>query len=753
MKSIFSLIKPSPAPQPLRALTLALLLAGAPALAAEPEAGAEPAPATAAPATTSIQTGADSGFMAPVKKAFGSVTDSVTNLFSFGDDEAAAEKPPGEAVPAQPIPVDQPHPVGDLAYGDLLFEYYQQRYFAAITKILVAQQRGLLSRDAEHTQILLGALYISYGMLDKGEAIFRQLLAGGMSPAGADEAWYQLARIHYKNGDVSRARDILVAEIKAPLESRATEHTLLLALCHIRLGEADQAKPLLPYLKDDPELGTFTRFNLGSAFAQMGQLNKAGRYFSQVAETEATDESSLVLKDQATLALGVKLLKQNKWLEARDLLEHIRLYGPVANRGLLALGWTYFNSTDQTGALTPWLELAERDLADPAVQEALLNIPYVYEQQGALQEALNRYREAHRIFQQQRNSLDNVKQEIQKPDWVEKISPVSKEDTRNVMGEIPPFKLAADDPASRHLYLYFSSNEFQRIYRDYRELQRLYMVLVHWQRQLPSYNQMIATHMERLEKLGPKSEKAIQYSRKFHAYANVKLDEYNARLAQIQASDDLAGSATVQQLTQKERLEAAEATLRSLGEPEMYEEEWTKLRLLKGLLMWDLNATALERRWEMTKDAITTENLLVELEQRIRAVEAARTARLDRFHGFEGRIVDLDQRMTGLQTEIATALQHNRQYLQNVATGIVDQHQTQLDRMRAKALLSIARLQDRGYVQERERQGRQPKQGLMMELQDQPATPADSDTDKPDDKKGSGEPDTLPDVIRNIFSD
>ena len=115
--------------------------------------------------------------------------------------------------------------------------------------------------------------------------------------------------------------------------------------------------------------------------------------------------------------------------------------------------------------------------------------------------------------------------------------------------------------------------------------------------------------------------------------------------------------------------------------------------------------------------------------------------------------MDLDQRMTGLQTDIATALLHNRQYLQSVATGIVDQHQTQLDRMRAKALLSIARLQDRGYVQERERQGRQPKEGLMLELQGQPATPATPDAGKPDGKKGNGEPDNLTDVIRNIFSD
>ncbi len=727
------------APQPLRVLALAIALAATPVFAEETAEAADAVTETPAavetPGTTSLQQ-TERGFFAPVTDAM----DSMLELWPFsGDDSADESGQQKDAPPPKLKPIDQPNVIVDLPYGDALYEYYQQRYFASITKILVAQERGQLGRDSEHAQVLLGALYTSYGMLDKGEAIFRQLLASNASPAAADEAWYQLARIYYKSGDIARARDILANNIVAPLEKRATEHSLLLALCHIRLGETEQAKVLLPYLKDDKKLGVYARFNLGSAFAQLGELNKATRYYTAVAESKVTDESSLVLKDQATLALGVRYLKQEKWEKAREILEGIRLYGPVANRGLLALGWTGFHSGDQTEALTPWLELAERDLTDPAVQEALLNIPYVFEQQGALQEALDRYRQAHDVFRDQRATLDTVKQNIMQPDWVEKISPISLDDTRNVMGEIPPFKLAKDDPASRYLYLYFASNEFQRVYRDYRELQRLYMVLVHWKRQLPSYNQMIASNVERLAKVGPKSEKAIQYSRKFHAYARVKLDEYSAKLDQILANDDLAGTATVPQLDQKERIAAAEATLKSLGEPELYEEEWAKLKMLKGLLMWDLNATAVDRRWEMSKDRIAIDNLLAEMEVRIRGLEQARAARLDRFHGFEGRVVELEQRINGLQGQIAVALASNRAYLQSVATGIVDQHQTQLDRMRAKALLSIARLQDRGYVQELERTGKMP-------VGQSPAPPEPAAPVK-------REPGNLRDAVRKMLSD
>ena len=696
------------------------------------------------------------GFWSPFNKAI----NSITGVFSSGEADAAKE-----AEVYTPTPIDLPHPVGDLAYGDLLFEYYQAHYFAAITKILVAQERGLLKQDSEHAQIVLGALYVSYGMLDKGETIFKQLLATNTSTAGGDEAWYQLARIYYKRGETQHALELLTQQIQAPLDERATEHVLLQVLCNIRLGQTDQAKTLLPYLKNQEALSVFVRFNMGSAFAQLGEVENAEGYFKQVSKLQAQSEYDWVLKDQASVALGVHYLQQEQWDKAREVLERVRLYGPMANRGLLALGWTYYNSPEPATALNAWLELSERDLTDPAVQEALLNVPYVYEQQGGLRDALQRYREAYSEFGKQKRVLEKAKKDILQAEWIKQISPVNQ-DTKSVMGAIPEFKLPVDDKAAPYLYQYFASNDFQRLYHDYRELQRLYMVLEHWRHQLPSFNQMIATNVERLDELGPKSQAAIDKSQKFYAYARVKLDEFSTRLDEIIANDDLAGTANVQQLTQQERLEAAEQVLTALGEPEMYEEEWTKLRLLKGLLTWDMNATALERRWEMTKDRIAIDNLLTDLEEAIRRVQDARQQRLDRFYGFETRILELDHRITALQGEIAGALKYHRHYIQAVAMSIIEQHQNQLDKMRAKALLAIARLQDQGYVQDRERQTTAEQKSLMIDLngnqspaagtgQTVPAEQGQPEAKTADETPAAEKPaaKTLSDVIKRIFED
>lgn len=665
----------------------------------------------------------------------------------FGSEEVVETEAPEQ--PREPVPIDQPHAIEDLAYGDLLFEYYQQHYFSAITKILVAKERGLFKNNSEHAELVLGALYVSYGLLDSGEAIFRDLLNTYTSAQGADESWYQLARIYYKRGNTQHALGILTSNISEPLESRATEHVLLQILCHIRLGQVEQAQSLTQYLKEDEAQSVFVRFNMASAMAQLGDMERAAGYYSDVlVHSRPQSELDKTLNDQAALALGIYYLRSNQLDLAQQTLNRIRLYGPVANRALLALGWTHFHAEQKIDALTPWMELNERALTDPSVQESILNVPFVFEELGALQDALDGYKSAYKIFRNQRRRLEAIKLDIQKPDWIENISPVDISG-QDAMGKLPEFKLPVDDEVSQHLYRYFASNEFQKLYRDYRELQRLYMVLRHWERQFPSFNEMINTHVERLNELAPKAETAIENSKNFYAYSRVKLDEFEARLDEIIANDDLMGLANVAQLLQKERLDAIEAALTQLGDPDLYYEEWQKLKLVKGLLMWDLNATAIDKRWEATKEQVAMNNMLVELEDRIRAVASAREVRLNRFYGFETRIQTLYRQIQDLEMETAALLRQQRRQMQDVAIQIIERQQKQLDQMRAKSLLAIARLQDLGYMQERDRK-RQQDQSIMLELGAEPTTDNASEAVP----SGDDEPaQSLSDVIKRIFSD
>lgn len=662
----------------------------------------------------------------------------------FGSDQSGQARTVSASAPK---PIDMPHSIEDLAYGDLLFDFYQQHYFSAITKILMAKEKGMLDGNKEHAELVLGSLYVSYGMLDAGEAIFNQLLETYTSNEAADEAWYQMARIFYKKGLYQRALDTLQTKIVEPLESRKTEHVLLQVLSHIQLTQLDEAQSAAKFLQSEEDLSLFIRFNLGSAFAQLWNEEQASLHYQYIIDQPATTELDKTLRDQAALALGIFYLQDEEYTKAIEVLRLIRLHGPVANRGLLALGWAHFYSGQLKQALTPWMELNDRPLSSPSVQESILNVPYVYEKLDALQDALDGYNAAYKTLRVQRRNLEDIKSNIMKPGWMEKISPVDLS-AQSVMTSARDFQLPVEDDATPHLYLYFASNEFQRLYRDYRELQRLYMVLIHWERQLPSLNQMIDTNVERLDELAPQSQQAVQQSQNFYAYSKVKLDEFKNRLAEIIRNDDLMGLASAEQLTQKARLDFIETTLTQLNDEDLYYEEWSKLRLLKGLLEWDLNATVVDRRWQASKDQATIENLLTELEQSIVRVADAREIRLSRFTGFEQRILQIKEQVDALQDEIAGALRNQRGHLQSVAVGIIDQKQKQLDHMRAKTLFAIARLQDKGYMQERKRQQKQAE-SVTFELGKEPEPEEALESETTENQEEASR--HLGDVIRKIF--
>ena len=54
--------------------------------------------------------------------------------------------------------------VQDLQYGDVLFHYYQQDDFEALTRLLAYQHWNQLPHHELDSQLLLGGMYLSLGL-------------------------------------------------------------------------------------------------------------------------------------------------------------------------------------------------------------------------------------------------------------------------------------------------------------------------------------------------------------------------------------------------------------------------------------------------------------------------------------------------------------------------------------------------------------------------------------------------------------
>ena len=90
-----------------------------------------------------------------------------------------------------------PREVRDLQYGQALFQFYQQNYYSAAVDLLTAEQQHRLQHHDAEAQLLLGGIYLSYGLHDEAEAIFLKLIDAGTAPAVRDRAWFYLAKIRY----------------------------------------------------------------------------------------------------------------------------------------------------------------------------------------------------------------------------------------------------------------------------------------------------------------------------------------------------------------------------------------------------------------------------------------------------------------------------------------------------------------------------------------------------------------------------
>src|SRR6202453_3082752 len=105
---------------------------------------------------------------------------------------AKNQKPDPDGLP--------PHDVKDLHYGDVLFYFYQDDYFDAITRLLAARELDRIPHTQGEAELLLGGLYLSLGEHVEAGKIFEALLNQNTSEAGRNKAWFYLGKVWYQRG-------------------------------------------------------------------------------------------------------------------------------------------------------------------------------------------------------------------------------------------------------------------------------------------------------------------------------------------------------------------------------------------------------------------------------------------------------------------------------------------------------------------------------------------------------------------------
>lgn len=582
--------------------------------------------------------------------------------------------------------VAAPGAIRDLYYGETLFQFYQDKHFDALTHLLAARDVGRVANHEAESELLLGGLYLHYGQHVRAEEIFNRLLTAKVSAEVRDRAWFYLGKVRYQRGlndDALAAFARIAGELP---ESLAAELPMLQAQALMSLGRFDAAADLLDGWKGPGGWLPYARYNLGVAFVRLDQLDAGVRQLDRVGRSSPSSPELLDLRDKANLALGYAYLQQSLDGAARPVLERVRLNSPFASKALLGVGWADAAAQDYRRALTPWLELKGRDLLDSAVQESLLAVPYAYAKLNAHGSAADGYQSALVSFDAEIGHLDTA---IRGAETGGLITSLLVNDDPEIgrwyweLDELP------DSTASRYLYHLIANHRFQEGLRNVRDLSALSAHLQGWQDKLATFQDIVDTQREAYTEREPRFSRGLNGAGLDGLKA--RRDVLKARLEAIEASRDVAGLGTAEELDRWQRLAALEADPGLAAAGELRDRH----RLLRGVLLWNLDSEYKYRLWGQRRQLADIDRLLADATDGHDGAALARQGTPAELDGFATRIGGVVPRIERLQQLIARARGQQEQRLQALAVDALSEQRERLVAYRVQAQFALATIYDR----------------------------------------------------------
>jgi hypothetical protein len=597
--------------------------------------------------------------------------------------------------------------IQDLHYGDVLFYFYQEEDFEAITRLNAYDQWGLLSRHKDESQLLLGGLYLSLGLHNEAGTRFEQLLTPQTPEGVRNRAWFYLAKVWYARGYLDRAEQaIRQVQGRLPPQLEA-EKQHLFANVLLRQGRFQEAAGLLQNWKGPPDWMAYAQFNLGVAYVRDGKLEQASPLLTRVGTIVTNRSELLALKDRANLALGFAHLQAENPRAALVALERVRLRGPYSNKALLGTGWARAALGQYQEALQPWIELQGRDLLDSAVQESFLAVPYAFGKLDAAAQSAEYYEQAVTSFDRESVKLDEAIGRIQSGNMLDSLLG-SEQNAR--YGWFWQLRNIPDAPESRYLYTVLAGHDFQEGLKNYRDLSYLGTTLDRWADSMEAFDNMIDTRERAYAERLPKTDALLADATvdKYQAIRN----ELEGRLKTIEAAGDVSALGSPEERDQWARIQRLEATLAELPNDEENAALRDRLRLVKGVLYFRLNDAFKARLWRERRTIKDLDLALHEAQSRWIRVERARKSVPTNTGEFDARIAALQQRIDDIQIRLVDVAKKQNDYLAQIAVHELQGQKDRLATYQIQARFALASMYDRAANADIVNKDSKPKQKL-----------------------------------------
>lgn len=597
----------------------------------------------------------------------------------------------GVAVAAKPkTGTLSPTVIRDLYYGDVLFYFYQDDFFNALTRLRAAQVKNRVAHHADEAELLLGGLYLSYGEHLEAGAIFDRLLKADAPQSVRNRAWFYLGKVWYQRGYGVQAEAAL-RKVEGELPPRLeAEKRNLLAQVLIQQSRYDDAIALLNGWRGPPDWTAFAQFNLGVALVRKGRLSDAATMLDAVGRLESADEELLALRDKANLALGYAYLQAEQPESAKPVLQRVRLQGPQSNKALLGVGWAETSEERYREALVPWMELHGRNLLDAAVQESYLAVPFAFAKLNANSQAADYYTTAIRSYSDEAARIDESIAAIKGGRLLDTLATHDREGRYGWFWQLENLPNA---PESRYLYHLLAGHEFQEGLKSYRDLGFMQRNLDEWGRSLEAFGDMIDTRRTAYDQRLPKIDASLARQDP-EALANTRV-ELESRLNAAERAGDFAALGTAREQEMWATIHTLEDGLAAQPDDKSLDPMRDKVRLLRGVLYWQMNEGYKARIWTTRRSLKELDVALKQMEKRWLLVQQARRNFPNDTEVFAARVAGLKPRIDALGTRLAAAGRAQGEYLASIAVNELEAQKERLTSYQLQARFALATIYDR----------------------------------------------------------
>jgi hypothetical protein len=532
-------------------------------------------------------------------------------------------------------------------------------------------------------------MYLSYGQHLDAANIFERMLADNVSPEIRDRTWFFLAKIWFQRGYHEKSKQALeYIEGELPVNLRR-EALMLQGQILIDAGEYDRAIALLQNWKGKTEWASYAKFNIGVALVRSGRVEEAQQLLNELGSLNPFNEELTSLRDKANLALGYALLQDGQAMAAKAPLQRVRLEGPFSNKALLGVGWADAELGNFRRALVPWMELRGRDLLDSAVQESMLAIPYAMAKLDSISQAADHYLNAIEAFYEEINRIDRTIAHIESGELFDEFLSTEPLDGAGWYWELEELP---EGPEGRYLFHLLATHEFQEGLKNYRDLNYLYRNLDEWQGSVDVYANMLETRKQAYDERLPQVEDAL---------ARADLDEmvsrklqFDSTLNNIENSHDWLSLATASEFEMWGEITTLEnsSSLRA-DIPEAVEVR-DKIRLLKGVLQWQLERDFKDRLWRIRRNLNDAGEALVATQRSRRQIDETMREEPLRFEALNSRVYGLAPRIEGVKMRVDDALDDQRAFLRAIAVEELQAQKQRLDVYTIQARFALAAIYD-----------------------------------------------------------